>query len=70
LSDTVAGGEHRQNRLKEGTADDFNPALLDEVGNAVKVFGMLFGKPFDERTAGVQGKFEGIYPSKTSRKGR
>ena len=70
LSNAVAGGEHCQNRFKEGTADDFDSSLLDECGDAVEVFGMFVGEPFNQRAAGVQGEFNGIVSFKDIEEGK
>ena len=54
LADAVAGGDHRQDRLVEGPADDLDPALGDQLGQAVEILGMLDVEPFHQRAAGVQ----------------
>ena len=41
-----------------------------DFSNAVEVFGMLFGKPFDERSAGVQSEFDGIVALENVEKGK
>ena len=54
LADPVPRGDHRQNRLIERPADNFNPPAADEPRQPVDVVAVMLVEPFHQRAAGVQ----------------
>ena len=56
LADAITGRQHREHRLIERAADDFNLAFGDQTGHAVEVVGMVTVEPLHQRTAGVEGQ--------------
>ena len=55
LPDPVARRDHRQDRLVERAADDFDSPGRHMPGQPVEIFGMMGVEPFQQRPAGVQG---------------
>ena len=58
LPDPIARGNHRQNRLEEGAADDFHSPRRHQRRQAIQIFRMMRIEPFDQRAAGVQRDLE------------
>ena len=54
LADAVPRGNHRQDRLEIGPAEDLDPPLLDQLRQPVDVLGLMRGEPFHQRAADVQ----------------
>ena len=58
LAHAVAGGNHRQDWLEIGPAEDLDPPGVDELRQPIDVVGVMAGEPFHQRAADVQRNFQ------------
>jgi len=69
LALAVAGGNHGQNRLVVGPADDLHPAPACQLAHPVQILGVICFEPLEQRPAQVQGDAQRLEPRKHFEKG-